>query len=1072
MAEIQFTLTGRDNTSQALQSVTDAFKNLSKVAEGTQETIKLGSAKFEGYRTALSTSAEENKRLVAVVERVNQALSIANSTVATTADKYGALGSAASMIDHAINLFGENLTVNGMALKAYKEEISNLAGAMNSLYQVQKSSDNIENLTNKLSQQEAITQGLISRVGEYDLQLLKLERPLEQVGKSASDSASFFEELGRYQDVLAQSTDRTRAAFTAYDNTFKPLNATIKDGINSNTNLTKSFNLTEMGAFTVRGEFQRAQKAFNDYSGTVGSVRTALTQVTNDMGKYQNATGITANATDTLKNNMTLLAVIMGQQLKSAMNSIANSEIVTQFKELAQVGTLVSNGFNLVKESVSTVASEFQNSLGNAIGKVSPTLGEMVKNLSPMQVGLLAVGAAAVKLGQSIAGIVWDGIKKGVDLIGTGVKKMGSLFLDGAKSMVQFGDEINRQEKVWSTLFRGSEVDVNKFMEATKKLAIDTPYSFEEVSSSLQKMKASGVEAGENGKNLQDVFMSLSDIAVATGGSVDRITKAYTDIKAAGKGTAQDMRQLTEAGVPAWEALGAAMQKSGKISKDMVAGSDKMNAKLREMSKNSELTAEDFSGMWKELDNMFGGATQAQMMTFSNQFQRAMEGIKTATAPIGQAISKALAQPISKVGDYVESTMGKFVTMGENVTKALEPLQSMLGEKFVEIFKVLEDIGIGFFDMFMSNLDLIGPALDTVRNVFVLLGNALLGVGEIATGAFRLISEPLNTLLGLVDGLISRIRDSWANMMESDAGPRITDSFNRIMDALKPVFDVLGDIAQVLIEEVMPNFIESMASAIEQVSPLLTLVGEVLVGLGKIVAKLMEIGNKSEEVTRTHEVFNIMKKRLNDANKELNITNNELKNVASATEEFGVKIEDISDDTIIMLNDELRNNGKLSEQSRGYLQALSNQKVSTSNVETFNTAVSDTGTEVQAVTKASEDLGLQEISTKEFKKVLDKIKEIKTALDNLPKSKTITVTVNYVEQNKPKSLTQAGFSMNVPSPARSFGQENMALATANSFSGGSMSTQANAPVMNVSAPYIDQGYMQSMLKQFKRMGGF
>ncbi|AGK98162.1 tape measure protein [Clostridium pasteurianum] len=92
-------------------------------------------------------------------------------------------------------------------------------------------------------------------------------------------------------------------------------------------------------------------------------------------------------------------------------------------------------------------------------------------------------------------------------------------------------------------------------------MAANTPFEFPQLANAARQMEAFGFSTAHIPDDLKKIGDAASGLSLGADG-INRITLALGQMSAKGKVTAQDMMQLTDAGVPAWSILAQAMGKS------------------------------------------------------------------------------------------------------------------------------------------------------------------------------------------------------------------------------------------------------------------------------------------------------------------------------------------------------------------------------------------------------------------------------------------------------------------------------------------------------------------------------
>lgn len=118
----------------------------------------------------------------------------------------------------------------------------------------------------------------------------------------------------------------------------------------------------------------------------------------------------------------------------------------------------------------------------------------------------------------------------------------------------------------------GSAQKAATFMEQLKKFAAETPFELPELRSAASRLLAVGVET----KKIIPLLTRLGDATAAMGTGafgIDRAVYALQQMSQAGKVSLEDINQLTDAGIPALDALSAKLGTTvAKLREDISAG--------------------------------------------------------------------------------------------------------------------------------------------------------------------------------------------------------------------------------------------------------------------------------------------------------------------------------------------------------------------------------------------------------------------------------------------------------------------------------------------------------------------
>jgi tape measure domain-containing protein len=147
------------------------------------------------------------------------------------------------------------------------------------------------------------------------------------------------------------------------------------------------------------------------------------------------------------------------------------------------------------------------------------------------------------------------------------MRAMANTIRNTVGEALDFSAELQRTGVAFSTLAKDAQLaklEVRQLMDLSQA----TPFGYESLAAAATRMHALGWEAQNVVRDLQ----AVTDAAAATGGMssdvIDRITLALSQIKSKGSLQAQEMRQLAENGIAAWEFLARHLGKTiGEVQK-------------------------------------------------------------------------------------------------------------------------------------------------------------------------------------------------------------------------------------------------------------------------------------------------------------------------------------------------------------------------------------------------------------------------------------------------------------------------------------------------------------------------
>ena len=210
-------------------------------------------------------------------------------------------------------------------------------------------------------------------------------------------------------------------------------------------------------------------------------------------------------------------------------------------------------------------------------------------NKAGLKIGDLFKNAFSVTFGMGM----FEALKKG--------------FQATVSTAIDFNSMLQTAQIGFATML-GSAEKAQKFLEDMADFAVRTPFEYPELLEAAKRMLAYGFAAEE----VLPTLRAVGDASAALGSGaagIDRITLALGQIRAKGKLSAEEMRQLTEAGVPAWHILAEAMGKTvpelqDMVSKGLIPGGKAVEMLTKGMTKR-------FGGMMKQMENTWQGVTSS-----------------------------------------------------------------------------------------------------------------------------------------------------------------------------------------------------------------------------------------------------------------------------------------------------------------------------------------------------------------------------------------------------------------------------------------------------------------------------
>lgn len=224
---------------------------------------------------------------------------------------------------------------------------------------------------------------------------------------------------------------------------------------------------------------------------------------------------------------------------------------------------------------------------------------------------------------------------------------------------------------------------VKDLLKWIQQLAIDSPFTSENVSSSFRMAMAYGFTVTE-AKRLTQAMLDFAAGSGASGASMDRIALALGQVRAKGKLAGQEMLQLTEAGLPVGDILAKAFNKS--------------TAEIEDMREKGLLPAQDaIEAIVASIETDFAGAAKAQSTSFAGLLSTISELKEIGLREFFTGTFEAIRPYLIEITGFFQSeaTMGTIRGWGDRVGEVLGGILGRLRAAFDRdgIRGVLTEIG-------------------------------------------------------------------------------------------------------------------------------------------------------------------------------------------------------------------------------------------------------------------------------------------------------------------------------------------------------------------------------------------
>ena len=360
---------------------------------------------------------------------------------------------------------------------------------------------------------------------------------------------------------------------------------------------------------------------------------------------------------------------------------------------------------------------------------------------------------------------------------------MGAL---GIASIKMAGD-MQANKRAFATLL-GDSRQAEQFLGDLARFAAQTPFELPGLVAASKKLLAYGFAA----KDIIPIMAAIGDAAAMLGigqEGIDRLTLAIGQMQAKGKVSGEEMRQLAEAGVPAWKFLADA------IGKDIPTA-----MKLAESGAISSTTG--INAILTGMQSRFKGGMEGLSQEISGLFSTIKDNVSAVMREIGdklieafdlKARMKALADTLDEFAGYVKNN-GLQAALRDLIPKELSlAIFAVAGALVGAAIPALISFGIALWTA-------LAPLLP-----FIAAGAALGAVAWVIWQAW----EPLGALFGNVWTIaVAYTQEKWAQLKALVFG-----GVASVIAAVMPLLRLFGGGIQDAAAGWLADFSQSASSA-------------------------------------------------------------------------------------------------------------------------------------------------------------------------------------------------------------------------------------------------------------------
>lgn len=351
--------------------------------------------------------------------------------------------------------------------------------------------------------------------------------------------------------------------------------------------------------------------------------------------------------------------------------------------------------------------------------------------------------------------------------LGAAISAVG---LAAGKTGIEFNAMMEQSEIAWTTLL-GSAEEAKQTIEDLKELGAKTPFEFEGLDKSAKLLNMAGFE----GEKLKETLIAVGDAVSAVGGGqeeLEGVSMALFQMSAKGKASAEEMNQLAERGIPAWQILSETMGKP--------------IPELMKMSEQGKLMADQvIPALVEGMGDRFGGAMEKQSQTFNGLMSTLRDNLKSFSAMITSDLFEKIKSFLPPIIDFINQISDAFKNAGwKGVIQEILPPQ--VTSSITQNLRILKQIISDFVTFGKDIWKKYGDEITIIAKV------TWEAISQIIKGLLEILRGSIKTILSLISG-------DWKGAWEG------------IKSIAKGVWDIVGSI----ISNALRSIQNTMSSSLE-----------------------------------------------------------------------------------------------------------------------------------------------------------------------------------------------------------------------------------------------------------------
>jgi tape measure domain-containing protein len=347
----------------------------------------------------------------------------------------------------------------------------------------------------------------------------------------------------------------------------------------------------------------------------------------------------------------------------------------------------------------------------------------------------------------------------------------------------------------WETIL-GSAEEAKKTLQELQTMGAKTPFEFEGLDRAAKLLNMAGFE----GEKLFSTLTAVGDAVSAVGGGqeeLEGVSMAIFQMASKGKISAEEINQLAERGIPAWQMMADSMGKTVP--------------ELMKMSEQGKLFAKDvLPELIDGMANKFGGAMDKQSTTFNGLMSTLKDNAKILAGVLTQDLFERLKGYLPPIINLMERFTTSFQTDGMKGVMN-EFLPPGVVDFLITSFQQIKDTFNSVRDTFIQNKDQIVEVFEHIKGIIQIwvdyIKALFSGEGNIGQSFIRIFEAIKSIALPILQDAISFIKDALNNLKRfwEENGAQIVQAVQNVWSIIATIFETIAPVILFIVKMLWTN---------------------------------------------------------------------------------------------------------------------------------------------------------------------------------------------------------------------------------------------------------------------------